>query len=277
MLGILSSLLTAGGWFPVGQAGGVSQTPEALFQQIFVVFTILGSLVGIVVIGYTLRNAYKYRDGTGRGAAADDDKKVTRPEPGQIPTGSGGGKKLFLSFGISAVIVLSLIVWTYSALLYVENTPEQQEPDLTVEVVGEQFSWRFVYPNGHTTFNEMVVPEDAMVKIETTTADVFHNFGIPEFRVKTDAMPGHTTESWFVPDERGNFTAHCYELCGAGHSGMDAQVRVVSQEEFDQWYANTQESSGNESASGNQTASGNATAGGHSSLIEAAGLGGVGA
>jgi len=273
MLGILSSLLTAGGWFPVGQAGGVSQTPEALFQQIFTVFVVLGSLVGIVVIGYMLYNAYKYRAGTGRGAEADDSKKVTRPEPGQIPTGSGGGKKLFLSFGISAVIVLSLIVWTYSALLFVETTPEQQESDLTVEVVGEQFAWQFHYPNGETSVNEMVVPEGAMVELEVSTADVFHNFNIPKFRTGADAMPGHTLETWFVADERGNFTAECREICGAGHSGMNAQVRVVSQEEFEEWYGGS--ASGSNGGAGNGTAS-NAS-GANADLRTAATIGGVGA
>ncbi len=280
MLGTLSSLLAAGGWALLGQAGGVSQTPEALFQQIFVVFTILGTLVGVVVIGYTLLNAYKYRDGTGRGAAADDDKKVVRPEPGQIPTGSGGGKKLFLSFGISAVIVLSLIVWTYSALLYVENTPEQVDPDVTVEVVGEQFAWQFHYPNNVSTYNEMVVPEGAMVYLEVQSADVFHNFGIPQFRTKADAMPGHTTDTWFVADEQGTFDAICYELCGAGHSGMRAEVRVVSQSEYEQWLAENSDSDSGASASGgNSTSTGNATASGNASaaLTGPVSTGGVGA
>lgn len=249
--GVVSALL--------GQAGGAPKSPEQQFGEIFIVFTILGTLVGIVVIGYTLLNAYKYRDGAGTGEKAD----VTRPKPGQIPSGSGGGKKLFLSFGISAFIVLSLVIWTYSALLYVETTPDEQEPDITVEVVGSQFSWQFIYPNGHQEVDTLVVPEDQLVKVEVSTADVFHSFGIPEFRVKADAMPGHTQESWFVPDETGqNFEAPCYELCGSGHSRMRANVTVLSQEEFEDWYAQTQGSDGGEGTAGNgtnETAAGNET------------------
>lgn len=268
MLGTSSIPLIAGGLLPLGQAGGISQTPQELFQQIFLVFTGLGTLVGIVVTSYMLWKAYKYRYGTGRGAAADDDKKVVRPQLGEIPGGSGGGRKLFLSFGISAVIVLSLIVWTYSALLYVETTPEEQEPDLTVEVVGEQFAWQFHYPNGYTSYNELVLPEGAMVELEVSTADVFHNFGIPAFRAKADAMPGHTTDTWFVADEQGTYQAHCYELCGSGHSGMDAEVRVVSQEEYEQWLAENSDD-GNTSASLDADAS--------ASLIDATAVAGGGA
>ncbi len=223
---------------------GIPRTPAALFDNIYLVFTVLGTLVGVVVIAYMLKNAWVYRDGTGNGEKAD----VDRPELGELPSGSGGGRKLFLSFGISAVIVLSLIVWTYSALLYVEETP--REPDIEVDVVGEQFAWTFQYPNGHESINELRVPNGTLVKLNIQSSDVFHNFGIPKFKVKADAMPGHTTSAWFVADERGTTMAHCYELCGAGHSGMDAEVTVMEPDAYEEWYANTNgtASSSNESA-----------------------------
>jgi len=232
MLTLALSLAIGGLPLPVGSAAGLPRSPADQFGEIFLVFAGLGTLVGIVVIGYTLLNAYKYRRGSGNG----EKKDVVRPELGEKPGGGGGGKKLFLSFGISAIIVLSLIVWTYSALLYVENAPEE---DITIEVEGEQFSWRFIYPNGETTFNELRLPKDQVVKLEVTSTDVFHNFGIPDFRVKADAIPGQTTEKWFIPDETGTVQAHCYELCGAGHSGMDADVIVMEQGEFEDWYAGT--------------------------------------
>ena len=93
-----------------------------------------------------------------------------------------------------------------------------------------------------------------------TSRDVWHNFGIPRFKVKSDAIPGQTTESWFVGSEVGTFQAVCYELCGAGHSQMNADVIVMEPEKFEQWYANTS-ASGNASGAGNATGSGaNATA-----------------
>lgn len=219
----------------VAHAGEAIRSPADVFGNIYTVFLILGTLVGVVVIGYTLYNAVKYRDDGGGDDAADG---VDRPEVGELPAGSGGGRKLFVSFGISAVIVLSLIVWTYSALLYVDSGPDEADA-LEVDVIGEQFSWRFVYPNGHTTYNELRVPEDRPVRLNVTSSDVFHNLGLPEFNAKTDAIPGQTTTAWFVPDERGTYEAVCYELCGPGHSAMRGDVIVMRPDAYQDWYANT--------------------------------------
>ncbi|MFB6136388.1 MAG: cytochrome c oxidase subunit II [Halobacteriaceae archaeon] len=207
-----------------------------MFQEIFWVFLGLGTLVGVVVVGYMVYNAYAYRaDGDEEEEAA----AVERPDLGELPTGSGGGKKLLLSFSMSAIVVVSLIAWTYGALLAVEaGGPAQSGDALVVHVEGYQFGWRFTYPDGTQT-NELRLPADRPVRLVVTSADVFHNFGIPGLRVKTDAIPGHTTDTWVVPEETGTYTAHCYELCGVGHSYMTATVRVVEPSAFDEWYSST--------------------------------------
>ena len=208
-----------------------------VFDRIYWVFLVLGTLVGIVVIGYALWKAYKYRDRDG----VEDD--YDRPQLGEVPQGGGGGRKLFLSFSLSAIIVISLIVWTYGTLLYVETAPAQETDALEIEVVGFQFGWEFHYPNGYvatsTADEPFRVPADRMVTMTVTSDDVFHNFGISELRVKSDAIPGQTTETWFRADEPAEYTARCYELCGAGHSFMTADVVVMEQEAFDEWYQNT--------------------------------------
>jgi cytochrome c oxidase subunit 2 len=237
----------------IGQAGGLSRTPANVFERVYLVFLVLGTLVSVVVIGYTLSKAYRYRDdGSPDDEAADG--KIVRPVLGQLPSGSGGGKKLFLSFGISAVIVLSLIVWTYSALLFVDDTPQEVETDgqdpLEIEVVGKQFNWEYTYPNGHTEEPALYIPEDRPIRLTVTSADVWHAYGINEFRVKTDAIPGQTTTAWFVADETGTFEAVCYELCGSGHSAMRGDVVVMEQGEFQEWYANTTDGSTEESIDG---------------------------
>ncbi|WP_396612505.1 cytochrome c oxidase subunit II [Haloferax sp. S1W] len=209
-----------------------------VFESIFEVFLLLGTLVGVVVIGYMLYNAYKYRSGSGKGEGVED-----RPVLGELPAGGGGGRKLATSFFMSMIIVVSLISWTYLTLLYVEEGPSADD-SLDVEVEGYQFGWRFTYPNGHTTDGVLRVPADQSVRLRVTSADVFHNFGIPALRVKTDAIPGQETETWFVANETGTYTAQCYELCGAGHSYMSAEVIVMPPDEYEEWY----ESTGNESS-----------------------------
>jgi cytochrome c oxidase subunit 2 len=208
-------------------------TREFVFQRIFTVFLLLGTLVGVVVISYMLYNAYKYRDG-----ADVDDGSIDRPRLGELPSGGGGGRKLFTSFILSTIIVISLITWTYGTLLFVESGPPQDDA-LAVEVTGFQFGWEFEYPNGYSEQGVMRVPVDRAVRLNLTSDDVFHNFGAPALKVKSDAIPGQTTETWFVANETGNYTAQCYELCGRGHSYMTATIVVMDPDEYEEWYAAT--------------------------------------
>lgn len=213
--------------------GGEWGTRVGVFEQIFTVFLVLGTIVGIVVIGYSLYNAVKYRDSETSTSSVEDD----RPTLGELPIGGGGGKKLFLSFGISAIIVISLIAWTYGALLYVEAGPVEADDGVDVEVEALQFAWEFHYENGHVEPGTLVVPVDQVVNLDVTSRDVWHTFGIPDLRVKADAIPGQVDETWFIAEETDTYEGYCYELCGIGHSGMTFEVEVLSQEEFDEWYA----------------------------------------
>ena len=246
-----------------------------VFEEIYFVFLVLGTLVGVVVIGYMCYLAYEYRD-TGaehgedaeRGEAGETSASegegasdgIDRPTLGELPTGSGGGRKLFTSLALSAVIVVSLIAWTYGTLLFVEGAPAQGNEDFEVQVTGYQFGWEFEYPNGHTT-DTLRVPRGERIDIAVTSRDVWHNFGIPAFNVKSDAIPGQETDAWFVGDRTGTFQAVCYELCGAGHSQMNADVIVMSPQKFEQWYANTSGSGGNatNATAANASGSGNTT------------------
>ncbi|WP_227356956.1 cytochrome c oxidase subunit II [Haladaptatus salinisoli] len=210
-------------------------TRAEVFQQIFGVFLLLGVLVGAVVIGYACYAAYKYRDGNGS-------HEFAPPALGELPSESEGGRKLIYSFSLSAIIVVSLVLWTYGTLLYVEDdSTATRENALEVKVVGSQFSWTFVYPNGHES-DTLRVPRDRPVKLTVTSSDVFHTFGVPELRVKTDAIPGQRTDTWFVGDETGTHEARCFELCGAAHSYMTAEVVVMEPDEYRAWYATTNNS-----------------------------------
>jgi cytochrome c oxidase subunit 2 len=248
--GVVADVVLAG-------AGGI-RAPAEVFQRIFLVFLGLGTLVGTIVITYTLYNAYKYRYREDVDPAPD----AERPQMGELPEGGGKGKKLFLSFGLSAVVVLSLVAWTYGALVMVEEGPSQsagqEELDsLEVQVEGYQFGWDYIYPNGHTA-STLRVPADTVVNVSVTSRDVFHNFGIPELRVKTDAIPGQTNDAWFVAKETGTYTANCYELCGQGHSYMQTDVVVMEQSAFDDWYSDT---NGTQAATNDTQAATNDTGG----------------
>ena len=209
------------------------QTRVDVFDEIFLVFLGLGTIIGIIVIAYTLYNAYKYRDAGER--TQDDDL----PTLGELPTGGTGGKKLFVSFGLSAIVVLSLIVYAYGLLLYVEAGPEGENPGedaIEIDVVGDGFSWFFEYENGAETVNDMYVPADTTVWINVTGGDVWHTFGVSDLRVKADAIPGEYDQTWFVADEPGEeHLIECFELCGPFHTEMDGTLHVMEEDEFDDW------------------------------------------
>jgi cytochrome c oxidase subunit 2 len=135
-------VLEATGWLL--QIGGDDiATRVDVFEQIFLVFMLLGTLVGIVVITYTLYNAYHYRSGN-----ESADETTDRPVLGELPTGANkGGRKLFLSFGLSAIIVVSLIAWTYGMLLFVEGGGNGADPEnaTEVDVEGVYPRWSFTY------------------------------------------------------------------------------------------------------------------------------------
>jgi len=247
----LQASSVAGGLLAQAGMGESLRAQADVFEEIFFVFLALGTLVGIVVVSYTLYNAYKYRE-TGDGARKDFDPPVV----GELPTGqqSGKGKKLFLSFGLSAVLVISLVVYSYGLLLYVEDGPaEDAEEQIEIQVEGYQFGWAFIYPNGHEVQSELRVPADTRIQLQVTSRDVWHNFGVQELRIKSDAIPGQQSETWFVAEEPGNYTAECFELCGSGHAAMKGEVIVMEEKEFQEWYENTEGSTADSGSDGNSS------------------------
>ncbi|UHD47791.1 cytochrome c oxidase subunit II [Aureimonas altamirensis] len=94
-----------------------------------------------------------------------------------------------------------------------------------------------VYPRLLAVDNEMVVPVNTVIRLLTTSADVIHSFAVPSLGVKVDSVPGRINEYWFEATREGILYGQCSELCGRDHAFMPIAVRVVSQEQFDNWLA----------------------------------------
>ncbi len=118
---------------------------------------------------------------------------------------------------------------------------------LNIKVNGQQYLWRFTYPDGDTntlnnpfSYEEMVVPTDTAVTLDINAQDVAHSWWIPKLGGKFDAIPGYTNYTWFkVPAgmEGQVFTGQCAELCGRNHANMTARVRAVSPTDFEAYIA----------------------------------------
>jgi cytochrome c oxidase subunit 2 len=120
------------------------------------------------------------------------------------------------------------------------NQPPPPDADeaLKITVSGQQYIWRYQYPNGAVSFQQMVVPVDTTVTLDIKANDVVHSWWIPKLGGKADAVPGYTNKTWFKATSTGTFEGQCSEYCGSGHAVMSAKVTVVEQQQYRTWVEN---------------------------------------
>ncbi len=178
-------------------------------------------------------------------------------------------------FVVEVILLVGFSIPLWAAR--VDRIPPESEA-LVVHVTGEQFAWNIHYagpdrvfgrtdiklldlqsnPLGVdrsdpaakddiTTLNQLYLPVNKPIIVKLRSKDVIHSFGVPEFRVKQDAIPGLTIPLWFVPNvttaemrtRTGNaefqYEIACAQLCGLGHYRMRGFVTVVTPEEFQKW------------------------------------------
>jgi cytochrome c oxidase subunit 2 len=187
-------------------------------------------------------------------------------------------RSTYLEIGVAvieAVLLIGFAIPLWAAR--VDDMPTESEA-VVVQVTGEQFAWNIHYagPDGVfgrtdiklldlqanplgldrsdpaamddvTTVNQLYLPVNRPVIVRLRSKDVIHSFGVPEFRVKQDAIPGLTIPIWFIPtittadmrtqtgDPEFQYEIACAQLCGLGHARMRGFVTVQSAEEFAQW------------------------------------------
>lgn len=108
-----------------------------------------------------------------------------------------------------------------------------------IEIVatGVMWEWRFTYPNGAQTVNDLYVPVDRQIRIVTRSNDVIHSFYIPAFRVKKDAVPGRENTVHFTAARLGSYDIFCAEYCGRAHADMIGKCHVLTEADFNKWLA----------------------------------------
>ncbi|MCP5095605.1 MAG: cytochrome c oxidase subunit II [Chloroflexi bacterium] len=139
---------------------------------------------------------------------------------------------------IPVIIVVTLAIWgtmTFNELV------SAKDGEMVIEVVGQQWSWSFAYPEQEDISSaELVLPVNQPVVLEMESTDVIHSFWVPEFRVKQDLVPGQMTTLRFEPTEIGDYKVRCAEICGFDHTKMVADVQVVSEADFAAWVEDAQ-------------------------------------
>jgi cytochrome c oxidase subunit II len=236
-------------WFPAG----ASAAAAGIDHQ----FTTTLILMGIVFVAAQVALGYlvwKYREG---GSTSRVDY-------------SHGNMRLEIIWTVlTAVLFIGLNLMS-SSIWASERFRPAESNAVQVEVTGMQFAWYFRYPGPDGKFGAtkpeledasaggeaalgldtkdpaskddvvtgtMVVPVNREIEIILRAHDVIHSFFIPSMRFKQDAVPGLAIHMHFTPIETGDFEIACAELCGLGHYKMHGMLKVVSQQEYDQWLA----------------------------------------
>jgi cytochrome c oxidase subunit 2 len=138
---------------------------------------------------------------------------------------------------IPAIILVSLCSYAYAVLSDVEKTHANE---LVVKVHAIQFAWTFEYPqaDGRPVVSpQLYLPKDRPVRFDIDSQDVIHDFWVPAFRVKIDAVPGITTRLRVTPTRLGAYPVVCAELCGLGHAVMRSTAHVLAPAAFSRWLA----------------------------------------
>ncbi|MGE0853350.1 MAG: cytochrome c oxidase subunit II [Hyphomicrobiaceae bacterium] len=169
------------------------------------------------------------------------------------------------------VLILVMIAIPSFKLLYFQYT--FPPPDLTIKAIGHTWNWTHEYPDQGFSVdsvmlreqnaegkneieesikfgipadqvprnlavdNDILVPVNKVVHVLVTSTDVIHNWTIPSFGSKVDAVPGRVTATWFKATKEGIYFGQCSELCGKDHAFMPIAVRVVKEQVFNDWAA----------------------------------------
>jgi cytochrome c oxidase subunit 2 len=201
-------------WFPV-QASTAASDIDTLYD----VLAVVSVAVLVLVMAVVLYSVYAFR------------VKPGDPRDGAPIHGNTRLEIIWVTIPFIIVSVLAGYGWI------VLDDIEAKKPDaLVVHVTGQQFAWSFEYPaQGKLQSNQLVLPLDRPVHFKINTKDVLHDFWVPEFRLKSDAVPGLTTDVRVTPTRVGSYPVVCAELCGIGHSTMRQTARVIPAAAFDDW------------------------------------------
>lgn len=169
---------------------------------------------------------------------------------------------LEVAWTVAPVIILVFIAIPSFRLLTMQLTIP--DADVTVKVTASQWHWSYGYPKDQGDFsfdsymkdtadlkpengdlrllavdNEAVVPVNKIVRLQVTSNDVIHSFVVQSFGVRVDAVPGRLNETWFKADREGVYFGQCSKICGKDHAFMPIAFRVVSEDQYKTWLADS--------------------------------------
>src|SRR6478752_10550665 len=219
ILGIVAGLLID--WFPRAsstQADKIDTLWDVLIIASVPVFVLVTTVIGFSILNFRMRPGEEHLDG---------------------PPIHGNTRLEVIWTAIPAILIVGLVTYAYVVLRDIEEAPAAGN-ERVVAVTGQQFAWSFAYNEGGKKFTtaQLYLPAGKSVKFDVKSKDVIHDFWVPDFRMKIDAVPGITTHYRVTPKNPAAIGDHaivCAELCGLGPAFMRQTAHVLSQGDFAKW------------------------------------------
>jgi cytochrome c oxidase subunit 2 len=197
------------------QAGAISQ----LFVAVLIICAVI-FLVVVSIVAYAIVRALRDR------------------ARGEQPPDGVESENRWLEIAWTA-IPLAIVsgIFVFSVVTASHSDPDPDEPP-DIIVRGHQWWWEILYPKqGFATANELHLPVGQKVHLQIESADVIHDFWVPELSRKIDMIPGKENHLVFQVDRPGTFEGACAEYCGTQHAWMRLQVFATPPEEHQAWLA----------------------------------------
>jgi heme/copper-type cytochrome/quinol oxidase subunit 2 len=195
------------------------------------------ALIVVLAINFGLFGAIRRSRGR-RGTVATQPRRSAGPQWGVAGALSGFAVLLFV-LGIIFTSNATSEPKTTSAGLTSYHGEKLAGP-LVIKVTGQQWIWRYNYPNGSYSYYKMVIPAHTEIEMKLTSTDVVHTWNVPDLTPKIDAVPGKETKVYFRADAEGEFWGQSSTLSGQGYAPMRIAVEVVSPERFEEFIAEQQ-------------------------------------
>jgi cytochrome c oxidase subunit 2 len=208
-------------WFPPAdstQADKIDTLWDVLIIATVPVFVLVTVIVCFAVIEFRMRPGEENLDG---------------------PPIHGNTRLEVIWTAVPAILIVGLVTYAYVVMRDIEEAPAAGN-ERVVAVTGQQFAWSFAYNEGGKRFTtaELYLPAGKSVKFDVRSKDVIHDFWVPDFRMKIDAVPGITTHYRVTPKNPAAIGDHaivCAELCGLGHAFMRQTAHILAPAAFDKW------------------------------------------
>ena len=152
------------------------------------------------------------------------------PDPHQL----AGNRTVEIVWTAIPCLIVVVLFGLTARTMSLSDPPPAPEPDLVV--TGHQWWWEALYPkSGVMVANEFHIPVGKAVSVQLESADVLHEFWVPELARKITAVPGHPNHIWLEADKPGSYLGICSEFCGTEHAWMHFLVVAEPEAEFDAW------------------------------------------